>query len=65
MLASGTRGALGEQLLARIARDAGVPVEKAESVAYDICLGNARCEVNFSSEDPPRFQQVREPRQGD
>lgn len=64
MLAPRTRGKLGEMLLAQIARDAGLSVGKAESVAYDVRFGPARCEVKFSTEDPPRFQQVRDPREG-
>ena len=63
MLAPRTRGKLGELLLARIATDAGMTIGKAESVAYDVRIGPARCEVKFSTEDPPRFQQVRNPRQ--
>ncbi|MDQ3678520.1 MAG: hypothetical protein M3401_17275 [Actinomycetota bacterium] len=62
MLAPRTRGKLGEMLLAQIAREAGLTVGKAESVAYDVQIGKARCEVKFSTEDPPRFQQVRDPR---
>ncbi|HEX8101973.1 MAG TPA: hypothetical protein VF533_05140 [Solirubrobacteraceae bacterium] len=64
MLAPRTRGKLGEMLLAQIAREAGIAIGKAESVAYDVRLGDARCEVKFSTEDPPRFQQVRDPREG-
>lgn len=63
MLAPRTRGKLGEMLLAQIARDAGLTIGKAESVAYDVRIGRARCEVKFSTEDPPRFQQVRDPRE--
>jgi hypothetical protein len=62
LLAPRTRGKLGEMLLAQIGRDAGLTIGKAESVAYDIRVGTARCEVKFSTEDPPRFQQVRDPR---
>jgi hypothetical protein len=62
MLAPRTRGKLGEMLLAQIAADAGLMVGKAESVAYDVRVGGSRCEVKFSTEDPPRFQQVRDPR---
>lgn len=63
MLAPRTRGKLGELLLARIAKDAGMAIGKAESVAYDVRIGPVRCEVKFSTEDPPRFQQVRDPRE--
>lgn len=62
MLAPRTRGKLGELLLAAIATDAGITISKAESVAYDVLIASARCEVKFSTEDPPRFQQVRDPR---
>lgn len=62
MLAPRTRGKLGEMLLRHIAHHAGIGTGKAESVAYDVRIGAARCEVKFSTEDPPRFQQVRDPR---
>lgn len=62
MLAPRTRGKLGELLLDRFAVQAGIATGKAESVAYDRLVGSARCEVKFSTEDPPRFQQVRDPR---
>lgn len=62
MLAPRTRGKLGEMLLRQIATNAGMASGKAESVAYDVRVGNLRCEVKFSTEDPPRFQQVRDPR---
>lgn len=62
MLAPRTRGKLGELLLARFAAQAGLTTGKADSVAYDLQVGSARCEVKFSTEDPPRFQQVRDPR---
>jgi hypothetical protein len=62
MLAPRTRGKLGEMLLRHIAHDAGLRTTRAESVAYDVGIGQVRCEVKFSTEDPPRFQQVRDPR---
>lgn len=65
MLAPRTRGKLGEMLLRQIAINAGLVPGKAESVAYDVRLGSLRCEVKFSTEDPPRFQQVRDPRLDD
>jgi hypothetical protein len=64
-LAPRTRGKLGEMLLQAIAQEAGLTVGKAESVAYDVRVGQSRCEVKFSTEDPPRFQQVRDPRSPD
>lgn len=45
MLAPRTRGKLGELLLARIATDAGLATARPESVAYDVRIGDARCEV--------------------
>jgi hypothetical protein len=65
MLAPRTRGKLGEMLLKQLSEDAGLATGKAESVAYDLRVGTARCEVKFSTEDPPRFQQVRDPRADD
>lgn len=65
MLAPRTRGKLGEMLLRQLAEDAGLATARAESVAYDVGVGKARCEVKFSTEDPPRFQQVRDPREAD
>lgn len=62
MLAPRTRGKLGEMLLEGIAKDAGLTTARPESVDYDLRVGKARCEVKFSTEDPPRFQQVRDPR---
>lgn len=63
MLAPRTRGQLGEKLLAEIAGRAGLATDAAESVAYDLRVGGQRIEVKFSTEDPPRFQQVRDPRE--
>ena len=65
MLAPRTRGKLGEMLLDYFATQCGLQTSAAESVAYDRRVGAARCEVKFSTEDPPRFQQVRDPRKAD
>ena len=62
LLAPRTRGKLGESLVDAIARRAGIATGPASSVAYDRQIGSSRCEVKFSTEDPPRFQQVRDPR---
>lgn len=62
MLAPRTRGKLGEMLLRHIAEEASLLAANAESVAYDLRIGGVRFEVKFSTEDPPRFQQVRDPR---
>lgn len=61
-LAPRTRGKLGEMLLQSIAELAGLHTGHADSVAFDVRVGKIRCEVKFSTEDPPRFQQVRDPR---
>lgn len=62
MLASRTRGKLGEMLVDGIARRAGLSTAKPSSVDYDRQIGSSHCEIKFSTEDPPRFQQVRDPR---
>jgi hypothetical protein len=62
MLASRTRGKLGEMLVDGIARRAGLSTAKPSSIDYDRQIGSSRCEIKFSTEDPPRFQQVRDPR---
>lgn len=54
MLAPRTRGKLGELLLAEFATLIGVSTAQPDSVAYDLRVGSARCEVKFSTEDPPR-----------
>jgi hypothetical protein len=64
-LASRTRGVLGEKLLIRFATHAGLTARKSGSAAYDVDIGELRCEVKFSTEDPPRFQQVRHPKPWD
>lgn len=61
-LAPHTKGRMAEMLLARIAQEAGLTTAKAESREYDVGVASLRCEVKFSTEDPPRFQQVRDPR---
>ena len=63
MLAPRTRGKLGEELLERLSRSAGLAVGPATSVAFDKTVSGRRHEVKFSTEDPPRFQQVRDPRE--
>jgi hypothetical protein len=60
-LASRTRGKLGEMLVDSIAQRAGLSTSKASSRAYDRQIGRSHCEIKFSTEDPPRFQQVRDP----
>jgi hypothetical protein len=45
-----------------IAQRAGMNTAKASSVDYDRQIGSSHCEIKFSTEDPPGFQQVRNPR---
>ena len=65
-LASRTKGALGEKILDRVAGYAGVKSSTSRSADFDRTIqkpsGPTRVEVKFSTEDPPRFQQVRDPR---
>ncbi|MFI5009119.1 MAG: hypothetical protein ACHQDY_02465 [Solirubrobacterales bacterium] len=63
-LAPRTRGKLGEMLVDSIAQRTGLSTSRASSRAYDRQIGSSRCEIKFSTEDPPRFQQVRDPRLG-
>lgn len=68
-LAPRTRGKLGEHLVAKIATKLGVVNAPSGSADYDLAItrpsGLTKVEVKFSTEDPPRFQQVRDPwRQG-
>lgn len=65
-LAPRTRGKLGEHLVAKIATKLGVVNSPSGSADYDLSItrpsGLTKVEVKFSTEDPPRFQQVRDPR---
>ena len=64
-LASRTKGKFGEMLLDRFASHAGQQTQASGSVDFDRTVAGKRFEVKFSTEDPPRFQQVRDPRQPD
>ncbi|MHB1534855.1 MAG: hypothetical protein ACYC1D_09655 [Acidimicrobiales bacterium] len=65
-LAPRTRGKLGEHLVAKIATKLGVVNTPSASADFDLAItrrsGLTKAEVKFSTEDPPRFQQVRDPR---
>jgi len=66
-LAPRTRGRLGELLVDRIASGRGLSSAPSGTPDFDRllrCGGDrtARLEVKFSTEAPPRFQQVRDPR---
>jgi hypothetical protein len=69
-LASRTKGRLGELFLEEIANGTGLRTRASGSADFDrfiVCADGAtlRVETKFSTEDPPRFQQVRDPRLGD
>lgn len=68
-LAPRTRGKLGEELVAKISRAGGIPRVPSGSADFDRIIDRpsrrTNAEIKFSTEDPPRFQQVRNPRQGD
>lgn len=65
-LAPRTRGTLGEKLVSAVAAMAGVKTTPSGSAEFDRYVsrraGDDRVEVKFSTEDPPRFQQIRDPR---
>lgn len=65
-LASGTKGRLGKLILAAIAKSVGVESKPSRTPFFDLLLlcptGATRTEVKFSTELPPRFQQIRNPR---
>ena len=52
--------------MAKIASELGVVNAPSRSPDYDVAItrpsGLTKVEVKFSTEDPPRFQQVRDPR---
>jgi hypothetical protein len=65
-LASRTKGRLGELFLDEIADGIGLRTRASGSADFDrfvVCPdgGTLRIETKFSTEDPPRFQQVRNP----
>lgn len=68
-LASGTKGRLGKLILTAIAKSVGTDVKPSRSALFDLLLlrrrGPTRTEVKFSTEQPPRFQQIRNPRTRD
>ena len=65
-LAPRTRGSLGERLISKIAEKVGVVCRPSGSPDFDTVVGrrsgDTKIEVKFSTEVPPRFQQVRDPR---
>lgn len=67
-LAPRTRGKLGELLISHTATSLGLTCGASRSADFDLRIsrpsGDVRVEVKFSTEDPTRFQQVRNPRRG-
>ncbi len=65
-LAPRTRGKLGEHLVAKIATKLGLTNAPSGSSDFDLTVvrhsGATKVEVKFSTEEPPRSQQVRDPR---
>ena len=65
-LAPRTRGKLGEHLVGKISAKLGIATTPSGSPDFDRLImrpsGATKAEVKFSTEDPPRFQQVRDPR---
>lgn len=68
-LAPRTRGKLGELLISRLAVSLGLQCASSRSPDFDLLIsrssGEARTEIKLSTENPPRFQQVRNPRRAD
>lgn len=68
-LAPRTRGKVGELLISRLAVSLGLQCAASGSADFDLLIGRpsgrVRTEIKFSTEDPPRFQQVRNPRRPD
>jgi hypothetical protein len=68
-LAPRTRGKLGELLISRLAVALGLQCAPSRSADFDLLIsrrsGSVRTEIKFSTENPPRFQQVRNPRRAD
>lgn len=68
-LAPPTRGKLGEMLLDGLAHANGLTTMSSGTPDFDRRIGSGdnsvRVESKFSTEDPPRFQQVRDPRLAD
>ncbi|MFN8186921.1 MAG: hypothetical protein U0R69_07575 [Gaiellales bacterium] len=66
-LASRTKGKLGELFLDEIATGLAIETQPSGSADFDRTIvgpdgRRIRVETKFSTEDPPRFQQVRDPR---
>lgn len=69
-LASRTKGKLGELFLDEIATGLAIETQPSGSPDFDRVVvapdgRMIRIETKFSTEDPPRFQQVRDPRLGE
>ena len=69
-LASRTKGRLGELFLDEIATGLAIETQPSGSPDFDRTIvrpdgRRIRVETKFSTEDPPRFQQVRDPRLGE
>ena len=64
-LAPAAKGSFACLLVKRLAEAAGVPFGRLPGrVGSRVRVGQSRCEIKFSTEDPARFQQVRPPADG-
>jgi hypothetical protein len=65
MAAPATKARFGRDLVAQLAEAAGVEFRSVQGrVGSRRRIGGVVCEIKFSTEDPPRFQQVRPPNDG-
>ena len=63
--APATKGRFAREIVQRLAAAAGVSFDHiAGHTGSRVRVGSAACEIKFSTEDPPRFQQVRPPSDG-
>jgi hypothetical protein len=60
--APSTKGRFAREIVSRLAEAAGMPLSSIPgSAGSRRRVGTRVCEIKFSTEDPPRFQQVRPP----
>src|SRR5438128_2472163 len=60
-----SKGRFVRALIRRLGQEAGLPITRVPGRRGSrFRIGGAACELKFSTEDPPRFQQVRPPDDG-
>lgn len=63
--APATKGRFAREIIERLAAAADVPFGHVPGhTGGRVRVGSVACEIKFSTEDPPRFQQVRPPADG-